>query len=107
MRNLYISVCLLVALSITPLNSQKSAPETPGKMEIAQHPLQLDPPVGPQPQKLDPVKLRQQADEISSLAQSLPADIAQITQGKLPKGMEDKLKRIEKLSKHLRSELAP
>jgi hypothetical protein len=76
-------------------------------MEIAQHPLQLDPPVGPQPQKLDPVKLRQQADEISSLAQSLPADIAQITQGKLPKGMEDKLKRIEKLSKHLRSELAP
>ena len=44
---------------------------------------------------------------MSNLAQSIPADIAQTLQGKLPKDMANKLKRIEKLSKHLRTELAP
>jgi hypothetical protein len=31
----------------------------------------------------------------------------QLSQGKLPKDFAEKLKRIEKLSKHLRGELAP
>jgi hypothetical protein len=106
-KNHSLSVCLLIALSITPLNSQKSAPDTPGNLEIAKHPLQLEPPVGPQTQKLDPARLRQEADELSRLAQSLPADIGQVTQGKLPQDVAEKLKRIEKLSKRLRSELTP
>jgi hypothetical protein len=106
-RKQCISVFLLLALSNAPLGSQKSAPETPGRIEVAQHQLQLDPPTGPQPRKIDSAKVRQEADEISDLAQSLPADIAQTLQGKLPKDMADKLKRIEKLSKHLRTELAP
>jgi hypothetical protein len=102
-----ISVLLLVALAITTSRSQKSPPETPGKMEVAQHQLQLDPPTGPQERKIDTARIRQEGDEISNLAQSLPADIAQTLQGKLPKDMADKLRRIEKLSKHLRTELAP
>lgn len=102
-----LALCLLVALCTTPLGSQKSPPETPGKMELEKHPLVQEPPIGPQPQKLDAMKLRQEADELSTLAQSLPADVAQITQGKLPKDMAEKLKRIEKLSKHLRSEVTP
>jgi hypothetical protein len=76
-----------------------------GRVEAAKHQLQLDPPIGPRAQKLDPVKLRQEADELSTLAQSVPAAIAQVSQGKLPKDMAEKLKRIEKLSKHLRGEL--
>ncbi|MFY9791374.1 MAG: hypothetical protein WAJ99_09320 [Candidatus Sulfotelmatobacter sp.] len=107
MRKHSTFVFLLIALSTTPLGSQKSAPETPGKAEVAQHQLQLDPPTGPQERKLDSTKLRQEADEMSNLAQSIPADIAQTLQGKLPKDMANKLKRIEKLSKHLRTELAP
>jgi hypothetical protein len=78
-----------------------------GRLEVAKHQLHLDPPIGPQAQKLDPMRLRQEADELSNLAQSVPSDITQITQGKLPKDMADKLKRIEKLSKHLRGELTP
>lgn len=78
-----------------------------GRIEAAKHPLQLDPPLGPQARQLDPAKLRAEADELAKLAQSVPEDIALVTQGKLPKDMADKLRRIEKLSKHLRGELVP
>ena len=78
-----------------------------GRVEAAKHPLVLEPPIGPRPLKLDPAKLREEADELSKLAQSVPIDIDQVAQGKLPKDTADKLKRIEKLSKHLRGELAP
>jgi hypothetical protein len=81
--------------------------EPPGRIELAKHQQQLDPPIPPQAPRLDTAKLRQEADELSSLAQSVPADIAKVSQGKLPKDMAEKLKRIEKLSKHLRGELTP
>ncbi len=81
--------------------------EPPGRIELAKHQLQLDPPPSPQARKLDAAKLRQQTDELAGLAQSVSADIAQVSQGKLPKDLGDKLKRIEKLSKQLRSELTP
>jgi hypothetical protein len=90
-----------------PIDRSRALIQPIGRVEAAKHPLQLDPPVGPQTQKLDAVKLNQEADELSRLAQSVPADIAQLSQGKLPKDMADKLKRIEKLSKHLRGELTP
>jgi len=41
------------------------------------------------------------------LAQTVPADIAKIRQGMLPKDVVQKLKQIEKLSKRLRSQLNP
>jgi hypothetical protein len=106
---------LTLSFMLTPFADAQDAPpdqsrgqaQPVGRIELAKHPLQLDPPVGPQAQKLDPVKLRQEADELSSLAQSVPSDIVQVSQGKLPKDMAEKLKRIEKLSKHLRGELTP
>ena len=49
--------------------------------------------------------LRRSADELSSLAQSIPADVRLVTNGILPKEVLAKLKKIEKLSKHLREEL--
>jgi hypothetical protein len=105
--NRTLLVCLSITLSVFAFcGPQKPAPYTPGKAEVAAHQPNLEPPAGPQLQKLDPAKLRQEGDELSSLAQSLPADIAQAVQGRLPKTMADKLKRIEKLSKHLRSELS-
>jgi hypothetical protein len=67
----------------------------------------LDPPTGPQAQKLDSAKLHQEAAELAQLAQTVPADIDQIAQGRLPKDLADKLKHIEKLSKKLRGELTP
>jgi hypothetical protein len=57
---------------------------------------------GPQSQKFDPVKLREEA---ATLAQSVRTEVSQLVQGKLPKQIGDKLKRIEKLAQHLRAEL--
>jgi hypothetical protein len=101
-----LSLCLVVILYVGPADSQKDLPETPGKLEIAKHPLVLEPPIGPQAQRLDPSKLRQEAAELSQLAQSVPSDIDQVSQGKLPKDLSGKLKRVEKLSKQLRAELS-
>jgi hypothetical protein len=55
---------------------------------------------------LDPLQLQREARELSDLARSLPVDIDHVNQGLLPKDIIEKLKRIEKLSKRLRGELA-
>ena len=57
--------------------------------------------------RIDPVQLQREARELSDMAKSLPADMDQVGHGLLPKDTVDKLKRIEKLSKHIRSEVAP
>ena len=64
-----------------------------------------DSPSGPQSQKFDPVKLREEAEELATLAQSVQTDVSQVVQGKLPEEIGDKRRRIEKLAKHLRAEL--
>ena len=102
-------LCLLGVLFLgSSASPQHERPtDAPGKLEIAKHPLVLEPPVGPQTQKLDPVKLHEEAEELAKLAQSVPEDVGQIAQGKISKDVIEKLKRIEKLSKRLRGELFP
>ncbi len=56
---------------------------------------------------LDLAKLQHDADELARLAQTIPADVAIIQKGLLPKDTIEKLKLIEKLSKHLRRQLNP
>jgi len=55
----------------------------------------------------DPVQLQREAKELLELSQSLQPDVASVSHGLLPKDTLDKLKRIEKLAKHLRGELNP
>ena len=57
--------------------------------------------------KGDRVQLQREARELLELSQSLQPDIDSVNHGLLPKDTLEKLKRIEKLSKHLRSELGP
>ncbi len=57
--------------------------------------------------RVEPVQLQREARELSDLARTLPGDIDNVNRGLLPKDVIEKLKRIEKLSKHLRGELAP
>ncbi len=86
----------------------------------AQHrPTYPHPPAPAQPQapahtatqtrkpNIDNLQLEREARELSDLAKSVPLDIEQVKQGLLPKDTVEKLKRIEKLAKHLRGELAP
>lgn len=63
------------------------------------------PPPARQRQNTDVAKLREDASELASLAQSIPPAVDQTTKGMLPKDLDQKLKRIEKLAKQLRSQI--
>ena len=111
MRHHLLFLCLVGTLVLKPIvSAQVNSPgqfERPGKQEIAKYPLQLDPPPPPPKKALDSVKLRAEANELADLARSVPSDVDQVSQGKLPRDIAEKLKRIEKLSKQLRGELNP
>jgi hypothetical protein len=51
--------------------------------------------------------MEREARELSNLAGSIPGDVDQVKKGLLPKNAMDKLKRIEKLAKQLRSQIQP
>jgi hypothetical protein len=55
----------------------------------------------------NPQQLQQDAKELAQLAASIPPDIEHVSRGVLPKDLSARLKKIEKLSKRLREELAP
>jgi len=105
MKSRALLLCLLVCLGSSA--SQTGVRESIGKQEVEKHQMVLEPPPPLQAQKLDPAKLREEADELAKLAQLVPQDMGQITQGKMPKDAINRLKRIEKISKQLRSELTP
>src|SRR5438067_2452792 len=54
---------------------------------------------------IDRRELKSDADELARLSQSVPTDIDAVSRGLVPKDLNEKLKRIEKLSKKLRSQI--
>jgi len=104
-------VLFSVLLSSTLSSAQGAHPRPPGLAQADEAESQADKTMPPPHQRaapsVDPAKLQHDADELSNLAQSIPPDIAKVTQGMLPKDVIEKLKQIEKLSKRLRNELAP
>jgi hypothetical protein len=56
---------------------------------------------------INPAQVKQEADELSKLAQSIPPDVDKAAKGQLPQDLAARLKQIEKLSKQLRREVAP
>lgn len=105
-------LCLLIVslLVITPVGAQKNlsppAPTRPAESALAipRFPMRVSEMPGA---RIDADQVQRDAQELLDLTQSLQPDIASVNQGLLPKKALDKLKRIEKLSKHLRSELTP
>ena len=106
-------LCLLSALLLIvfPAYSQRPilvSPNTsngplPGTRELQ---LPRDRQVaGAERSAADLARLRQDATELAQVSASIPADIDRVSQGILPKDVIEKLKRVEKLSKHLRSGL--
>ncbi len=69
--------------------------------------LPTEPPLLSDRRPIDFAQIKRDADELAKLAQSLPPDIEHVASGRLPKDLSQKLKRIEKLSKHLRMLLSP
>ena len=56
---------------------------------------------------LDTRELKKDADELARLSQSVPVDIEAVSRGVVSKDLNEKLRRIEKLSKKLRSQIQP
>ena len=93
-----------------------SAAQVPGQQQyprgMAPPPAPMNPDNAPHaPQEptlsrhIDLAELQREADELARTAQTIPSDVASVRKGTLPKDVIQKLKRIEKLSKHLRSQL--
>jgi hypothetical protein len=57
--------------------------------------------------KIDAAKVKEQASQLSKLAESVPPDVEKATKGQLPQDLVTRLKQIEKLSKELRHEITP
>jgi hypothetical protein len=57
--------------------------------------------------RVDTAALQREAKELLELSQSVQPDIESLKSGLLSKDLTDRLKRIEKISKRLRSEIAP
>jgi hypothetical protein len=77
-----------------------------GNQAVIQGEKNVPPPTNQRAATVDPAKLRHDADELASLAQSVPPAIDQTTKGILQKDLSEKLKRIEKLAKQLRSQIS-
>jgi len=100
----FLSAFFLVSM----ISGQQGRPIPPGIREAEkQSNKPLDPAMAATPSAPSPAKLKQEADELAQLAAGVPSDLARVARGQLPKDLADKLKRIEKLAKHLRSELTP
>lgn len=56
---------------------------------------------------INAAQVKQEANELSKLAQSIPPDVDKAAKGQLPQDLAARLKQIEKLSKQLRREMAP
>jgi hypothetical protein len=55
----------------------------------------------------DPRELKRDADELAYLSQSVPAEIEAVNRGLVSSDLNEKLKRIEKLSRKLRDAVQP
>lgn len=104
MKNLtLLALTLLLCLSGSTVAQKMSPP-----------PASMDPDDGKNlpaqsiaPKRVDLAQVQRDADALARTAQTIPSDVANVRKGMLPKDVLEKLKQIEKLSKHLRAELNP
>jgi hypothetical protein len=104
MKTSFLLFTLLFFTSLVSAQRTRPAGQHEAGKAEAQFDKDVPPPVH-QPQTVDLSRLRQDADELANLARSVPPDVDQTTRGILPKDLDQKLKRIEKLAKQLRSKI--
>jgi len=103
---------ILFAMCLTAFPAKESGqrvrPIPPGiRQADKQTNKPLDPPLERSLTVPDPAKLRREAEELAQLSAGIPPRVNLLAEGQLPKDLADQLKRIEKLAKHLRSEVTP
>ena len=104
---LLLFMLLGLCLSVSAQSVPPGAPVPPG-YEPPPPTIYAPPyPGRPPTARIDPTALQREAKELLELSQSVQPDIESLKQGLLHKNLIDRLKRIERLSKHLRNEIAP
>ena len=101
-RNTLLCLSLGWLLIVLPAPSQNVNTEHPGDLQVQKHPSPED-----LRARVAKAQLQKDSKELSELCSSIAADIDQVQRGLLPKDIDKKLKRLEKLSKNVREELAP
>lgn len=108
-KQLFFAILFVSCLFLFPSRDygQGGRPVPPGVREADK---QTDPAIEP-PAKLkqkptDPALLKQEAETLAKLSAGVPAQVDQLTRGQISKDLVEQLKQIEKLAKHLRSELS-
>jgi hypothetical protein len=102
-------VFLLLPLSAVPQHRGGRVPPglVEGEQQIEKGSQSVEKPMELRNKKFDVAQVKQEADELRKLADVLPDQIQQVSNNQLPKDLSDNLKRIERLAKHLRSEVVP
>jgi hypothetical protein len=105
------SLLIILFVATTPAFAQSlppGAPVPPGSLGGPAPTIYVPPyPGRTAASRVDPVTLQREAKQLLELSQSVQPDIESLRRGLLSKDLLDKLKRIEKLSKHLREQVAP
>ena len=106
MRYFPLWICILFLLPFPLASGQRAKP--PGIRTADQQSNQpVEAPMEMRNKKVDLQQVKQEADELKKLADGVPAQIEQLAKNQYPKDLTENLKRIEKLAKHLRSEVTP
>jgi hypothetical protein len=108
MRSVLPLLCALLLFPIATSTQMAGHAKPPGIQTADTMSNQpLEPPAKNGPRQINPEMVNSEAQELRALAAQLPQQIDQTTKGQLPKDLVENLKRIEKLAKHLRTEIAP
>ena len=108
MKPAIFSVLLLFFLAF-PLSSSESvaAPARPTQVRSSVQSGASDPTHQTTRHVVNIIEVRQDAKDLASIADSIPAQVEQIAKGQLPASLAENLRKIERLSKHIRTEVAP
>ncbi len=102
-------IVLLVSLLTVPALTQQSgmiAPQLPGRNWALPPGVRPEPPRGDDARVMRLQAIHEDAEHLSALSSSLQSDLQQLQKGMLTKDLAENLKKIEKLSKKLRQEVA-
>lgn len=102
---LLFTAFLLFTSSMVPQSPSRGFPTPPPSLDQEKQGPGQNP--STPARRTDLEQAQREADELARMAQTVPADVTKVREGMLPKDAIEKLKQIEKLSKHLRAQLNP